>query len=235
MTQTSDRGGGLGWRLMVMLAGLLWGLVPAGLLRHAGRGAESPEGVERPGGTERPGPSAPPEDPNSPTPPRSLPWRTTVGSTPLLAAGVAACAAGVVLLAVGAGTGSGAGASGWTAPGILLLAGLAVVSTARARVEVDARGLRVRSAVFRFLLFRVSRSRIDTARVTTIEPMRWGGWGLRYTGVSVALVTRRGPGLVVDTVRGPSAAVTMPEEDARAAAAVLAPAPGLPEERRIGE
>jgi hypothetical protein len=210
----------LGGRLGLMLAGLIWGLVPFALLRRGGVAAVAPGDAATP-------------DPPAPAPP--LPWSTTVGSLPLLLAGAAAGAASVALLVVEARTGQGAGGPGWWTPGILLVAALAVVGTSRARVEIDARGLRVRSAAFRFLLFRVSRKRIDTARVTTIEPMRWGGWGFRYTGASVALVARRGPGLVIETLHGPSAAVTMPEEEALAAAAALAPVASPPQETTPGE
>ncbi|ARC58431.1 hypothetical protein AS850_15195 [Frondihabitans sp. 762G35] len=221
----------LGGLLGVMLAGLLWGLVPIALLGRAGAPAGTPADAA-PAASEG---AAPAETADRLAPTAPLPWSTTVGSLPLLAAGAAAGVAGLVLLAMEARTEPGAEGPGWWTPGLLLVGALAVVATSRARVEVDARGLRVRSAVFRFLLFRVSRSRIDTARATTIEPMRWGGWGFRYTGASVALVVRRGPGLVVETLRGPSAAVTMTEQDARAAAAALAPAPTERPGRTLGE
>ncbi|MDR7233024.1 hypothetical protein [Agrococcus sp. BE272] len=103
---------------------------------------------------------------------------------------------------------------------VLLLAAAVVIGIARIRVVVDADGLRVRSALLGFPLRRIPTARIRVAEARLVEPLHWGGWGYRGLPGHVAVVLRRGPGIVVTTREGARFAVTV--DGAQVGAAVLA-------------
>lgn len=74
----------------------------------------------------------------------------------------------------------------------------------------------------------VSLGDIESVRAELIEPVQWGGWGYRVSKRGVAVVIRRGPGMVVSRRRRSDYAVTVPraEEGARVLAALIARARG---------
>jgi len=107
----------------------------------------------------------------------------------------------------------------WVAGAITVIAGLSVLALADVTLSIDERGLRLVSSAFRIPLFRVSLADVTDVVVETIEPARWGGWGLRFSGAGRAYVTGRAEGLVVGRRHGMPTAITIPR--AADAAAVL--------------
>jgi len=107
----------------------------------------------------------------------------------------------------------------WVAGAITVIAGLSVLALADVTLSIDERGLRLVSSAFRIPLFRVSLADVTDVVVETIEPARWGGWGLRFSGAGRAYVTGRAEGLVVGRRHGVPTAITIPR--AADAAAVL--------------
>ncbi|WP_298889481.1 hypothetical protein [uncultured Serinicoccus sp.] len=132
----------------------------------------------------------------------------------LLAAGE-----GVVLLVVVLVTGLGAG-------------GLALLWSA-VTVEVDEDGLRVRSRVLRVPVLRVRAGQVVGVDVQDLDPMRWGGIGLRALPDRTAyIVDAGGPGIVVYLRTGRRLALQITEGDqaARVGARTLLRAAG----QRVG-
>ncbi|WP_143554127.1 hypothetical protein [Serinicoccus sp. CUA-874] len=112
--------------------------------------------------------------------------------------------------------------------------GLALLWSA-VRVEVDATGLRVRSRVLPWGVIRVPAERVAGADVQQLDPMRWGGVGLRALPDRTAYIVGPGggPGIVVYQRDGRRLALQITEGDAaaRAGAATLLQAAG----QRVGE
>ncbi|WP_298751512.1 hypothetical protein [uncultured Serinicoccus sp.] len=126
---------------------------------------------------------------------------------------------GVVLLAVVLVTGLGAG-------------GLALLWSA-VTVEVDEDGLRVRSRVLPVPVARVRAEQVAGADVQDLDPMHWGGIGLRALPDRTAyIVDRGGPGIVVYLRTGRRLALRITEGDqaARVGARTLLRAAG----QRVG-
>lgn len=105
---------------------------------------------------------------------------------------------------------------GWFGVVVLLVAAPPVVALTRITVSVDQRGLRV-IGLGGVPFARIRPEQIASVRAEHIEPMEWGGWGLRWTPGRYAVVTRRGPGLVVQRETGNWFAVTIDEPDQPAA------------------
>ncbi|MBC7724041.1 MAG: hypothetical protein H7146_04730 [Burkholderiaceae bacterium] len=102
----------------------------------------------------------------------------------------------------------------------IAVATVAVASFIRIRVSVDARGLRVTSAVFGYPLVRIPLDRIAGVHSDMLRARDWGGWGYRIVpGRSTAIILHAGPGLVVEKTNDRFFAITL--DDANAAAAVL--------------
>ncbi|MBO1769357.1 hypothetical protein [Agrococcus sp. TF02-05] len=99
-------------------------------------------------------------------------------------------------------------------------AALVVLALARIRVTIDSEALRVRGALLPVPLRTIATDRIRAVDAAVIEPMHWGGWGYRGLPGQVAIVLRKGPGIVVTTRDGSRFAVTV--EGAEHGAAVLA-------------
>jgi len=94
------------------------------------------------------------------------------------------------------------------AAGTLLLAALFW----RLQVTVDQRGLRVTAGgLFGLPLKRIRLEEITAAGAEHIDPVRWAGWGYRVLPGSTAIITRSGPGLVLDLRSGRRFAVTVPD------------------------
>lgn len=162
-----------------------------------------------------------------------VPWATEISSVTMRVIGIGLL---VVLLVAAAGV----GLWGNSPVGALVLVLTAVVfagtALAWSRVEasVDAEGLRVRSRVLPVTVMTVPVEQIVGVAVEDLDPMRWGGVGLRATPDRTAFVQEGGgPGIVVHRRDGRRLAlhVTEGDEVARAGARELMQAAG----QRLGE
>ncbi|MGA5303786.1 DUF1648 domain-containing protein [Nucisporomicrobium flavum] len=182
----------LGWRFLLVFAGLVWGVVVAA--------AAGPRPVTAPVG-------APAVDPLELKPTERVAYSSTLRSPLLL--GVTLVAAAVV--AVVAAT---------TAPAVwpvLALPLAAALLFARVRVTADRRGLRLVAGLVGVPVKRIALADIDSAEPARIAPMEWGGWGYRVAPGRSALVLRSGPGLVLRLRDGRRFAVTLDEPEVPAA------------------
>lgn len=102
---------------------------------------------------------------------------------------------------------------------VMVLSTLLVAAFCGFRVTIDWRGLRVTSMLFGFPLKRIAPGQIATAETAVIEPVQWGGWGYRITPGASAIVTRKGPGLVVTLTDEKRFAITL--DNPEVAAGVL--------------
>ncbi|GGK82496.1 hypothetical protein GCM10011509_33820 [Ornithinimicrobium pekingense] len=111
-------------------------------------------------------------------------------------------------------------------------AGLALAWSA-VRVRVDAEGLSVRSQVLPLQLARVPSEGVAGVEVLDLDPMQWGGIGLRALPERTAYIVDGGPGIVVWKRDGRRLALQVTEGDAaaRAGARALLQAAG----QRLGE
>lgn len=145
-------------------------------------------------------------------------WQGELGSAVFAWLGVVVLALGAVIALVAPETGA--------VPlrvllGIVMAASaLVLLALARIRVTVDQRALHVRGALLPVPLRTIATERIRAVDAAVIEPMQWGGWGYRGLPGQVAIVLRKGPGIVVTTREGSRFAVTV--EGAAEGAAVLA-------------
>lgn len=108
--------------------------------------------------------------------------------------------------------------------GVLLVAAVAVQLLVPVRLTVDARGVRLVSALIHVPLIRVPLADIARVSAERIDPLQWGGWGYRISGRGRAYVARRGPGIVVHRRNGSAVAITIdaPESPAALANALVA-------------
>ncbi|WP_223690613.1 DUF1648 domain-containing protein [Leifsonia poae] len=129
-------------------------------------------------------------------------WFTTPGA--LLAAGGVAC----LVVAAVRGTPGLVGA----AVALLLIGGV-FLFFGRMRLRIDARGMRLSSALFRLPIIRVRLESVANVSAEVIDPLRWGGWGFRLSGRGLAYVLGKREGLVVERQRGLAIAVTIGQAD----------------------
>ena len=92
----------------------------------------------------------------------------------------------------------------------------------RVEVRVDEGGLVIRSLLAPVTLLRVAASDVVGAQVLDIDPMKWGGIGLRWLPDRTAYVIRGGPGIVVHRETGRRFAVEITEGEEVAAAGARA-------------
>ncbi|WP_024796503.1 hypothetical protein [Tomitella biformata] len=97
---------------------------------------------------------------------------------------------------------------------ILLLTAFVVGALATVTVRVDHTGLSLQSWGLRWK--RVPLEKIASARVETLRPMEWGGWGYRVTGRGSALISHGGDGLVLSLDNRRAFAVTVEDPDGAA-------------------
>ncbi|MCJ0701929.1 hypothetical protein FRIG_12430 [Frigoribacterium faeni] len=146
-----------------------------------------------------------------------LAWSGTTGSPVFVVMGsvvmALAIVSGAVLFVMGA-------SSVVVYSAVLLLAGAAVLALGRVRLTVDQRGVRLVSALLGVRLLRVRLADVAGVETETLDPMSWGGWGLRVSKRGTAYVTGRRPGIVVRRRDGSAVAVTI--DDAESAASVAA-------------
>jgi hypothetical protein len=160
------------------------------------------------------------------------PWTTDVASTTLRVLGwvlLAVFLATTVVVAV-------SGESLWLLAVVVLVGGAAsllALAWSAVRVRVDAAGLEVRSRVLPVRVARVPAAEVVGVEVADLDPMAWGGVGLRAQPERTAYVVAGGPGLVVWKRDGRRLALEVTEGDhaARTGARTLLQAAG----QRLGE
>lgn len=127
-----------------------------------------------------------------------------VGTTVLLAAtGESLVFVALVLLVVGGAAGLGIA---WSAVDL----------------RVDAEGLQVRSRLLRLPVARVPAEDVVGVEVLDLDPMSWGGIGLRALPERTAYIVRGGPGIVVWKRDGRRLALEVPDGEAAARAGARA-------------
>ena len=87
--------------------------------------------------------------------------------------------------------------------------GLIVGWSSEIMVRVDDRGVSAHFGPLGWPTFRTRLDRIDAVRAEQIDPLQWGGWGLRIGRRGTALVVRRGPGLVLARRGASDVAITV--------------------------
>jgi hypothetical protein len=97
----------------------------------------------------------------------------------------------------------------WPVANLVALVALAVWWSHVVTVRVDDRAVTTSWGPGRWPRLTVPLEEVDTARAEEIEPRRWGGWGYRVSRRGRAVVTRRGPGLVLELRDGSALAVTV--------------------------
>lgn len=155
-------------------------------------------------------------------PPIDLPWSSPTGSPSLRWVSVLVALIVVLTAVLLAASGSGR----LLVLAVLLVgAGTAAVTFALTAVEVivDTGGLRVRSQRLPVTVLRVAAVDVLGVQAADLDPMEWGGWGLRWLPGSTAYIGSGGPGIVVHRRSGRRLAVELAqgEQAATAGAAAL--------------
>ena len=196
---------GDGWALLALLAGLV-----AGALVYVVHGRRTPTRQELADLVPERSRVQPARRPGG----RVEPWSTTVRSRTMQVMGwvllvVMLGSAGVV-----AATGGGIWLTLVLALTGVLVAGLALAWSA-VRISVDADGLTVRSEVLPLRVSRTPAEDVAGVDVQLLDPMRWGGIGLRALPDRTAfIVDSGGPGIVVYKRDGRRLALQITEGDA---------------------
>jgi hypothetical protein len=125
-------------------------------------------------------------------------WVGRVHSTPLVAVGALALLVAAVLLLVSP-----------VAAVVVGVVGLALLATSSLSVRVDAAGLHTLWGPLGWPRQHVPIDEITSVQTQDIDPMRWGGWGLRMSRRRLAAVVRKGPGIVVERADKAPYAVTI--------------------------
>ncbi|CAN5377351.1 hypothetical protein BH23ACT6_BH23ACT6_12140 [soil metagenome] len=101
----------------------------------------------------------------------------------------------------------------WLIVVAMLGVGFCALTAAWARIEVqiDESGVRVRSQVLRLQLLTVPPREILGVSSAEVDPMVYGGWGLRWNSRHTAFIVTGGPGLVVYRAGGRSLAIETPD------------------------
>lgn len=146
-----------------------------------------------------------------------LPWVSQTRSPSLR--WVAALVAGTVLLIIVL---LGVSGEGWLVTTVVAVVGLGLVVLVHACTEVslhvDVAGLRLRSRRVPLTLVRVRAVDVVGAGVSDLDPLDWGGWGLRWLPDRTAYIGAGGPGIVVHRRSGRRLAVELTEGEAAAVA-----------------
>lgn len=159
------------------------------------------------------------------TPTEPIRWETTVRSSVLVGNLV------VVVLAMGVSTylvGRDSLGRGLSVALLgLALAGF-VAAWAHITVRVDGDGMTFRSALAPVTLKHIPAAEVLGVEVSDLDPMKWGGQGLRWLSDRTSYIATGGPGIVIYRASGRRFAVetTEGEEVARAGAAALRAAAG---------
>lgn len=116
------------------------------------------------------------------------------------------------------------GGSSWAAvavalPGAALF--LLALAWSAITVVVDEQGLRVRSRRVPVTVLTVRPGQVLGVEVLDLDPMKWGGYGLRGTPGRTAYIVTGGDGLVVHRANGTRLALEITEGEPREGAAAL--------------
>ena len=104
---------------------------------------------------------------------------------------------------------------------VLPVVAVALTTLAQVTVTIGPRGLVARLGWFGWPRIRVPVETITDVEVEQVEPVSYGGWGLRVVPGATGLVVRRGPGLRIGR-RGASTLVVTVGDAERAAGILLA-------------
>lgn len=104
----------------------------------------------------------------------------------------------------------------WPVANLVALVAIAVFWSHVVTVRVDDRAVTVAWGPARWPRLGVPLAQVASARAEEVEPMRWGGWGYRVSRRGRAVVTRRGPGLVLERRDGSAFAVTVDDPEGAA-------------------
>ncbi len=103
-----------------------------------------------------------------------------------------------------------------------LLTVLFVLAWSRVEARVDERGLTIRSTLLPVTLLRVAAGEVLGVQTAELDPMRWGGVGLRWLPERTAYIVRGGPGVIIYRASGRRFAVEISEGEEVAAAGARA-------------
>lgn len=137
----------------------------------------------------------------------SVSWSSSDFSALLLALSVVMMVAGVV--------------SAWLVdPAFVVVAavGLLLTSMSVVHVTVDASGVRWRTGLG-VVGRRLPLEEISRVRAVNVEPMQYGGWGIRVSPHGWGVILRRGPGLSIDRPGKATWTITVPDAAMGAAVA----------------
>lgn len=147
------------------------------------------------------------------------PWATRLDSGTMR---VTAVFVGVVLTLTAVLSWSSTPVLGVTITPVAVATVLFVLAWSRVEARVDDAGLTMTSAVLPVRLLRVAAEDVVGVEATDLDPMRWGGIGLRWLPGRSAYIVRGGPGLVVHRASGRPFGLEVTEGDAVAAAGARA-------------
>ncbi|MGB3187500.1 MAG: hypothetical protein WBB15_16750 [Ornithinimicrobium sp.] len=85
------------------------------------------------------------------------------------------------------------------------------VAWSRIEVHIDESGVQIRSQTLRLPLVSVQPSEILGVASAEVDPMVYGGWGLRWSSRHTAFVIKGGPGLLIYRASGRQLAIEMPD------------------------
>lgn len=106
----------------------------------------------------------------------------------------------------------------WFVALILVLVAVLVAALTAFRVVVGREQV-VATGLFGWPRIGIPLGTVTQAEVGEVNPLAWGGWGLRYRPGGVAIVTRKGPGLTLERTDGST--VVLSVTDAATAAATI--------------
>ncbi|QDO87733.1 hypothetical protein FNH13_04720 [Ornithinimicrobium ciconiae] len=105
---------------------------------------------------------------------------------------------------------------------ISVLTTLFVVAWSRVEARVDEVGLTIRSTLLPVRLLRLAAEDVVGVEAADLDPMKWGGIGLRWLPGRTAYIVRGGPGMVVHRASGRPFGLEVTEGEEVAAAGVRA-------------
>lgn len=136
------------------------------------------------------------------------PWATRTRSAVLLTTAMfVLVVVGLSAVLLWALTSTGAVVVGVTA----VAAGAYTAAWGNVEVRVDAAGLTIRSLLAPLTLLRVPADQVVGVETADLDPMKWGGIGLRWLPDRTAYIVRGGPGIVVHRASGRRFAVEVTE------------------------
>ena len=102
---------------------------------------------------------------------------------------------------------------------LLVVLGVAVTTLLQATVTIGPAGVAARLGPLRMVRFHIALQDVADVHAEMVDPLAYGGWGLRWLPGVRGLILRSGPGLRIEQVDGPDLVVTV--DGAAEAAGVL--------------